>query len=145
MFSECDRRGVPAGRTMRAFFGRHRKNRRLILRAVKVFGAAFCAKTLIAVMYVALLDLTIGRCPIRAATGVPCPACGLTRAWTAVLCGDRRLAFDRHPLWWLMPPLWILICIDGARLSAAAEKLRKVTLASIAVAFFIRWLRAYIL
>lgn len=35
-------------------------------------------------------------CPIRAATGVPCPGCGLTRAMDALLHGNWREALQVH-------------------------------------------------
>jgi hypothetical protein len=37
-------------------------------------------------------------CPIRRATGVPCPSCGLTRSWTATAHGQLRRGFNVHPL-----------------------------------------------
>lgn len=37
-------------------------------------------------------------CPVRAATGLPCPACGLTRSWRAALHGDPRASLRFHPL-----------------------------------------------
>jgi hypothetical protein len=37
-------------------------------------------------------------CPIRRATGVPCPSCGLTRSWTAVAHGRFGDGFRMHPL-----------------------------------------------
>jgi len=37
-------------------------------------------------------------CPIRRATGQPCPSCGLTRSWHAALRGRARESFAHHPL-----------------------------------------------
>jgi hypothetical protein len=51
----------------------------------------------------ALLDLPI--CPIAAAFGQPCPACGLTRAALALLLGNVREAFAFHPLVFAVLPL----------------------------------------
>ena len=36
-------------------------------------------------------------CAVRAATGVPCPGCGLTRAFVATAHGDLVGAFGFHP------------------------------------------------
>ena len=47
-----------------------------------------------------LLDV---KCPILAVLKVPCPACGMTRAWMAVLSGDLKRAFELHPLFLLGP------------------------------------------
>lgn len=37
-------------------------------------------------------------CPLRAATGVPCPACGITRSWRAALRGRPADSLRVHPL-----------------------------------------------
>lgn len=37
-------------------------------------------------------------CPIRRATGQPCPSCGLTRSWSAVAHGRLGDGFRMHPL-----------------------------------------------
>jgi hypothetical protein len=37
-------------------------------------------------------------CPIRLATGRPCPACGVTRSWHAALRGRPRDSLAFHPL-----------------------------------------------
>jgi hypothetical protein len=37
-------------------------------------------------------------CPVRAVTGFPCPACGLTRSWRAALHGDPAASLRFHPL-----------------------------------------------
>ena len=53
--------------------------------------------TLIAVFY-----LRHG-CPIRLLTGISCPGCGMTRALGALLRLDFSLAFEMHPLIFLLP------------------------------------------
>ena len=37
-------------------------------------------------------------CPVRAVTGFPCPACGLTRSWRSALHGDPGASLRFHPL-----------------------------------------------
>ncbi|MDE9366874.1 DUF2752 domain-containing protein [Luteipulveratus sp. YIM 133132] len=37
-------------------------------------------------------------CPFRLLTGLPCPACGLTRSWAHAAHGDLSGAFALHPL-----------------------------------------------
>ena len=37
-------------------------------------------------------------CPFRRLTGLPCPACGLTRSWQAVGHGRLGEGFEQHPL-----------------------------------------------
>jgi hypothetical protein len=36
-------------------------------------------------------------------TGLPCPGCGLTRAYQAAWKGNYAEAFSWHPLFWLVP------------------------------------------
>jgi uncharacterized protein DUF2752 len=40
-------------------------------------------------------------CPFRRLTGRPCPACGLTRSWSAALHLHGRDSVRHHPLGWL--------------------------------------------
>mgnify|MGYP001125114515 CR=1 FL=1 len=37
-------------------------------------------------------------CPVRRVTGLPCPACGLTRSWAAALHGRPAASLRFHPL-----------------------------------------------
>ena len=42
-------------------------------------------------------------CLFRFLTGISCPGCGMTRALTAILKLDFSLAFEMHPLVFLLP------------------------------------------
>ena len=44
-----------------------------------------------------VLGITVYVCPLQAATGLPCPGCGLTRGTTALLRGDVQRALAFHP------------------------------------------------
>jgi len=48
-------------------------------------------------------------CPIKLFTGIPCPACGLTRAYVSLFKGDFAFAFYYHPLFFLLPAA--LFCV----------------------------------
>ncbi len=52
-------------------------------------------------------------CPFFALTTLPCPTCGMTRAWTAVLSLDFATAFAYHPLFWTIPLLYLCFLYDG--------------------------------
>lgn len=54
-----------------------------------------------------LLGLTVG-CPIRQLTGIPCPGCGMSRAWLCVLQFRFEEAFRYHPLFFLAPLIMVL-------------------------------------
>lgn len=58
-------------------------------------------------MLAVLILLGAFKCPIYANLGIPCPSCGMTRAWRLALSGELLDAFLMHPLFW-MPPLLIL-------------------------------------
>lgn len=64
---------------------------------------AHTAIALFAVVY----TFSIG-CPIRRFFGVPCPGCGMGRAYLALCRGDIHAAFAYHPLFWLAIPLLFL-------------------------------------
>ncbi len=44
-------------------------------------------------------------CFMESCVGIPCPGCGLTRAWVAVFHLQFRQAFFWHPLFWLIPAM----------------------------------------
>jgi len=44
-------------------------------------------------------------CPLRMLVGIPCPACGMTRAVRLVVAGDFAGATHMHPLVWVAVPV----------------------------------------
>ena len=68
--------------------------------------ALFCVALL------CIVCLGIG-CPIRSLTGIPCPGCGLTRAWKAALQLEFADAFRYHPMFWSVPVLMAYCIFDG--------------------------------
>lgn len=57
-------------------------------------------------------------CPIRYVTGIPCPGCGLSRAYIALLHLNIREAFSYHPMFWAIPVLF-LACLRYERTRGA--------------------------
>lgn len=53
------------------------------------------------------------KCIIRTLIGIPCPGCGMTRAWIEAINLNFYEAFKFHPLFLLAPILIILIIIRG--------------------------------
>ena len=67
---------------------------------------------------VGLNALLKGECLAKALFGVPCPACGMTRAFLSLLTLDLSAAMHYNPAFWTVP----LMCISGVL--AAADKKR---------------------
>ncbi|BDI32962.1 hypothetical protein CCAX7_50130 [Capsulimonas corticalis] len=53
-------------------------------------------------------------CPFYQLTGLPCPGCGLTRAFVLLSHGDWRQSLAFHPMGWAAYAAFILVAIDGA-------------------------------
>lgn len=61
-------------------------------------------RPLVALVLVAIMLYVTGiGCPIKFATGISCPGCGMTRAWVAALHLRFGLAMAYHPLFWSVP------------------------------------------
>lgn len=52
-------------------------------------------------------------CPVRWLSGVPCPACGMSRACLAALRLDFSTAMAFHPMFWSVPLLFLFVWKDG--------------------------------
>lgn len=51
-------------------------------------------------------------CAVRTILHIPCPGCGMTRAWLAFLHLDLRSAFFYHPMFWSVPILFIYFLFE---------------------------------
>ena len=65
----------------------------------------------IAGIYMLYSLLHIG-CPLRFISGIPCPGCGMTRAYHSLLHLDFNQAFYYHPLFPLVPLMVALYLFD---------------------------------
>ena len=92
----------------------HKGAAELIRRALSCIGVLFVA-------WLALYLLDIG-CVFRLMTGIPCPGCGMTRAWLAALRLDFAAAFAYHPLFWVVP---IAFAPALVREGVASSKLKR--------------------
>ncbi len=48
------------------------------------------------------------KCLFKYTVGIPCPGCGLTRAWLSFFKMDLGAAFTWHPLFWIAPIVIII-------------------------------------
>ena len=72
-------------------------------------------KIIILFVCVILLVLVLSgiyACPIKLIFGIPCPCCGITRAYLSAFHGDFESAFHYHPLWTLFFPVFALLFLN---------------------------------
>jgi hypothetical protein len=93
-------------------------------------------------LLLALTLLIIYGCPFYELFGIPCPCCGVTRAWLAFLRGDITLAFQYHALFLVIPPMGILY-LSNALLLDKGNRIATVILSSAGCLIFLyavmRW------
>ncbi len=62
------------------------------------------------------------QCPLLFFFGIPCPFCGMTRAFLCVLRGDFLNAFYFHPLWPVVLGLFIISILNSFRILHLSDK-----------------------
>lgn len=83
-------------------------------------------------------------CPFALATGHACPLCGGTRAAAALVRGDLTLAWDMHPLIFLVVPLLAFLWVSWVgrrmgRFRAIPMRTYNLALAGLGLAFLAVW------
>ena len=77
-------------------------------------------------------------CPMLQFLHIPCPGCGMTRAWIHALQLDLAAAFSYHGMFWSMPIVLLYYLYDGRLLPWKwADRL---ILILIAVGFAVCWI-----
>lgn len=97
-----------------------KRGRAIIRHSIKQRSEELRAWCAAGAFYLLLAALGHG-CPIRWLTGIPCPGCGLSRAYLALLRGDLAGAFAFHPLFWAVPVLILAVLWRGGRGKRAAR------------------------
>lgn len=78
-------------------------------------------------------------CPFKRKTGLPCPACGATRAYVAAAHLDFKAAFHYHPLFPILLPMLIyMVC--GKKPLFGSEKREKVMSILFFLTIFVVWI-----
>jgi hypothetical protein len=80
------------------------------LTAIRLVGAGVLGA---AVVY-PLSPVHPATCPLRAATGIPCPLCGMTRAVSTAVHGDLGESLSFHPLGMLVVVLAVVAIVRPA-------------------------------
>lgn len=94
-------------------------NKDLIKKDIKYIGPVIVG---LVIMFWAMDRLFHTVCPLRFITGVPCPGCGITRAFLKVLHLDLVGATRMHPFW--IPVLLLAVCYIAVRYLVADEARR---------------------
>ena len=93
-------------------------------------------------MFFVMVLLFVYGCPIYRFFHIPCPCCGVTRAWIACLQGDIVTAFRYHALFPVIPVL-ILLYICQGQLPSRWQKCMNVIFLTAGIAIFVygilRW------
>ena len=79
-------------------------------------------------------------CLLRMVTGIPCPTCGMTRAWLSCFRLELGAAFTYHPMFWSIPVLALAFLPDGVALPGkkATSAIYLTTLLGFALTWLIR-------
>ena len=89
-------------------------------------------------LFVLLMQRMGVTCLFLRFAGVPCPGCGMTRAWMQVLRLNFAGAFDMHAMFWAVPILYWYILYDGKPLKV--KWLNDGILLGVGIGFFLHWL-----
>lgn len=90
------------------------------------------------IIFIILMLTRIG-CIFRFLTGIPCPACGMTRAYLSLFRLDFKSAFYYHPLFILLPPLILLVLYGDEPNSRIKSKFSLIMLIFLAI-FIFTWI-----
>lgn len=80
-------------------------------------GIMLAAVGIISILFSVITEKSI--CLFYNLTGVPCPACGMTRAFRRLFAGDVAMAFYAHPLFPLILALPIIAFISPENYKSA--------------------------
>ena len=73
-------------------------------------------------VFAVMFAFGIYRCPLNFLFGIPCPLCGMTRAFMALAKGDIAGAFYYHPLWPLAIPTAVFFVLNYLELIHPSER-----------------------
>lgn len=94
-------------------------------------------KTLIAALLFSAVALfyIFCHCPFKWFFGIPCPGCGMLRAFFSLLRLDFQKAFSFHPLVFLMIPVGIYLVLKKLGIFSFKKRTENIFLALLAVTF----------
>lgn len=91
---------------------RHDLNRRLIMGDVFALIKKYWVGAILSIIFMLCLNFIFGTvCISKILIGIPCPACGMTRASLLLLSGHFKEAYEMHPLVYLII-VEVILCIN---------------------------------
>lgn len=88
---------------------------------------------IVAVMYLFHIP-----CPFKAIFSIPCPGCGMTRAYLSLLSFDFVKALEYNPMFWSVPVLLVFYFFDGRVFKK--NWINAFVLCSVLAGFFLSWI-----
>ena len=70
--------------------------------------------------------LFVYKCPVHYFLHIPCPGCGITRAYIAILSLDWQAAFRYHPLFFMVLPILLYIPHRGILRKRLTDKMETI-------------------
>ncbi len=77
------------------------------------------------------------KCPFDYFLGIPCPGCGMTRAFFALLRLDFEEAFYYHPLFFVVIVAAVIILLYFLKIIKMRSKTKNLLLGFVSILFFI--------
>lgn len=97
------------------------------------------------VLLVLLIIIFIYQCPIKYFFHIPCPGCGITRAYLSVLSLDFKSAFQYHPLFFTVVPTILYISHRSVLRIKLSYKIEKIYFGVLMCMFFAVYIIRYYL
>jgi hypothetical protein len=84
--------------------------------------------------------LGIYKCPYRLLFGIPCPTCGLTRAFISLLSFDFKSAFKYHSLYFLVIIGFIFYTLEEFNIISISNKIKNIFIVICIILFMIYYI-----
>ena len=88
--------------------------------------------------------LTFYQCPSLFLLGIPCPFCGMTRAFLCVLHGDILKAFYYHPLWPVVLAAGVVFLLVRMKILRLSDQLINIGASVVGILFLICFILRHI-
>lgn len=105
--------------------------RRISLVIGLILFASYCALT---------TEFLGSACPFYLLFGIPCPGCGMTRAWISLFCGEVTKAFYFHPIFFAAAV--VAVCVILCEIKPKLKRSKVIT--GVYLAMCVAFLATYV-